>query len=139
MIIDLPDTTTNAVNKRLVRLRDEGGAIALGRVRTRGGSARASSATQPPSDSPTTSARPPTASIPAATASTAPSSVNASPRRTPWPGRSTATARTPARRSAASWSRHIDRDVRDPCTRTTGGHVPVPVPGDASVEVTSRP
>jgi len=34
MIIDLPDTTTNAVNKRLVRLRDEGGAIALGRVLT---------------------------------------------------------------------------------------------------------
>jgi glucose-6-phosphate dehydrogenase assembly protein OpcA len=34
MIIDLPGTTTNAVNKRLVRLRDEGGAIALGRVLT---------------------------------------------------------------------------------------------------------
>ncbi len=34
MIIDLPDTTTNAVNKRLVRLRDEGGAIALRRVLT---------------------------------------------------------------------------------------------------------
>ncbi|MBD8077731.1 glucose-6-phosphate dehydrogenase assembly protein OpcA [Cellulosimicrobium arenosum] len=34
MIIDLPDTTTNAVNKRLVSLRDEGGAIALGRVLT---------------------------------------------------------------------------------------------------------
>ncbi|MCF4121179.1 glucose-6-phosphate dehydrogenase assembly protein OpcA [Antribacter sp. KLBMP9083] len=34
MIIDMPDTTTNAVNKRLVRLRDEGGAVALGRVLT---------------------------------------------------------------------------------------------------------
>ncbi|MBD5787356.1 glucose-6-phosphate dehydrogenase assembly protein OpcA [Cellulosimicrobium terreum] len=34
MIIDLPETTTNAVNKRLVSLRDEGGAIALGRVLT---------------------------------------------------------------------------------------------------------
>ncbi len=34
MIINLPDTTTNAVNKRLVRLRDEGGAVALGRVLT---------------------------------------------------------------------------------------------------------
>ncbi|GII99153.1 glucose-6-phosphate dehydrogenase assembly protein OpcA [Sediminihabitans luteus] len=34
MIIDMPDTTTNAVNKRLVNLRDEGGAIALGRVLT---------------------------------------------------------------------------------------------------------
>ncbi|MCB7137409.1 glucose-6-phosphate dehydrogenase assembly protein OpcA [Cellulosimicrobium marinum] len=34
MIIDLPDTTTNAVNKRLVSLRDEGGAVALGRVLT---------------------------------------------------------------------------------------------------------
>lgn len=34
MIIDLPDTTTNAVNKRLVKLRDEGGAVALGRVLT---------------------------------------------------------------------------------------------------------
>lgn len=34
MIIDMPDTTTNQVNKRLVRLRDEGGAVALGRVLT---------------------------------------------------------------------------------------------------------
>ncbi|WP_125777631.1 glucose-6-phosphate dehydrogenase assembly protein OpcA [Antribacter gilvus] len=34
MIIDMPDTTANAVNKRLVRLRDEGGAVALGRVLT---------------------------------------------------------------------------------------------------------
>jgi len=34
MIIDLPKTTTSAVNKRLVRLRDEGGAVALGRVLT---------------------------------------------------------------------------------------------------------
>lgn len=34
MIIDLPNTTTNAVSKRLVQLRDEGGAVALGRVLT---------------------------------------------------------------------------------------------------------
>ncbi len=34
MIIDLPDTTTNAVSKRLERLREEGGAVALGRVLT---------------------------------------------------------------------------------------------------------
>jgi glucose-6-phosphate dehydrogenase assembly protein OpcA len=34
MIIDLPGTTTNDVNKRLVKLRDEGGAVALGRVLT---------------------------------------------------------------------------------------------------------
>ncbi|GAA2729498.1 glucose-6-phosphate dehydrogenase assembly protein OpcA [Cellulomonas aerilata] len=34
MIIDLPSTTTNEVNKRLVKLRDEGGAVALGRVLT---------------------------------------------------------------------------------------------------------
>ncbi|WNB87048.1 glucose-6-phosphate dehydrogenase assembly protein OpcA [Cellulomonas sp. ATA003] len=34
MIIDLPSTTTNDVNKRLVKLRDEGGAVALGRVLT---------------------------------------------------------------------------------------------------------
>jgi glucose-6-phosphate dehydrogenase assembly protein OpcA len=34
VIIDLPSTTTNAVNKRLVKLRDEGGAVALGRVLT---------------------------------------------------------------------------------------------------------
>jgi len=34
VIIDLPGTTTNDVNKRLVKLRDEGGAVALGRVLT---------------------------------------------------------------------------------------------------------
>jgi glucose-6-phosphate dehydrogenase assembly protein OpcA len=34
VIIDLPSTTTNEVNKRLVKLRDEGGAVALGRVLT---------------------------------------------------------------------------------------------------------
>ena len=34
MIIDLPDTTTRDINKRLVTARDEGGAIALGRVLT---------------------------------------------------------------------------------------------------------
>ena len=34
MIIDLPSTTTSAVNKKLVDLRDTGGAIALGRVLT---------------------------------------------------------------------------------------------------------
>ncbi|WP_277210452.1 glucose-6-phosphate dehydrogenase assembly protein OpcA [Isoptericola croceus] len=34
MIIDMPDTTTNAVSKRLDHLRDEGGAVALGRVLT---------------------------------------------------------------------------------------------------------
>ena len=34
MIIDMPSTTTNDVNKRLVKLRDEGGAVALGRVLT---------------------------------------------------------------------------------------------------------
>ncbi|GAB2473542.1 glucose-6-phosphate dehydrogenase assembly protein OpcA [Xylanimonas ulmi] len=34
MIIDMPKTTTTAVDKRLVRLRDEGGAVALGRVLT---------------------------------------------------------------------------------------------------------
>ena len=34
MIVDLPDTTTNAVIKTLIRLRDEGGAVALGRVLT---------------------------------------------------------------------------------------------------------
>jgi glucose-6-phosphate dehydrogenase assembly protein OpcA len=34
MIIDLPDTTANAVSKRLDQLRDEGGAVALGRVLT---------------------------------------------------------------------------------------------------------
>jgi glucose-6-phosphate dehydrogenase assembly protein OpcA len=34
VIIDLPSTTTNQVSKRLVKLRDEGGAVALGRVLT---------------------------------------------------------------------------------------------------------
>ncbi|MCC2313098.1 glucose-6-phosphate dehydrogenase assembly protein OpcA [Cellulomonas xiejunii] len=34
MIIDLPDTTTRDINRRLVKVRDEGGAIALGRVLT---------------------------------------------------------------------------------------------------------
>lgn len=34
MIVDLPDTTTNAVNKRIIALREEGGAITLGRVLT---------------------------------------------------------------------------------------------------------
>lgn len=34
MIIDMPETTTNQVGKRLARLRDEGGAVALGRVLT---------------------------------------------------------------------------------------------------------
>lgn len=34
MIIDLPSTTTSQVNSRLVRLRQEGGAITLGRVLT---------------------------------------------------------------------------------------------------------
>src|SRR5665647_3266430 len=34
MIVDLPDTTTSEVTKALVRLRDEGGAVALGRVLT---------------------------------------------------------------------------------------------------------
>ncbi|GAB2514658.1 glucose-6-phosphate dehydrogenase assembly protein OpcA [Paramicrobacterium agarici] len=34
MIIDIPDTTTSAISKRLVLLRDEGGVIALGRVLT---------------------------------------------------------------------------------------------------------
>ena len=34
MIIDLPDTTTRDINKRLVEERDEGGAVALGRVLT---------------------------------------------------------------------------------------------------------
>lgn len=32
MIVDLPETTTNAINKRITSLREEGGAIALGRV-----------------------------------------------------------------------------------------------------------
>jgi glucose-6-phosphate dehydrogenase assembly protein OpcA len=34
VIVDLPDTTTNAVNKRITSLREEGGAITLGRVLT---------------------------------------------------------------------------------------------------------
>ncbi len=34
MIIDLPDTTTRDINKRLVEERDEGGVVALGRVLT---------------------------------------------------------------------------------------------------------
>lgn len=34
MIVDLPDTTTNALNKRITSLREEGGAITLGRVLT---------------------------------------------------------------------------------------------------------
>jgi glucose-6-phosphate dehydrogenase assembly protein OpcA len=34
VIVDLPDTTTSAISKALVKLRDEGGAVALGRVLT---------------------------------------------------------------------------------------------------------
>ena len=34
MIIDLPGTTTSEVNRKLVELRDTGGAVALGRVMT---------------------------------------------------------------------------------------------------------
>jgi glucose-6-phosphate dehydrogenase assembly protein OpcA len=34
MIVDLPSTTTAAVNKKLVQLREHGGAVALGRVLT---------------------------------------------------------------------------------------------------------
>ena len=34
MIINLPDTTTRDINRRLIRAREEGGAIALGRVLT---------------------------------------------------------------------------------------------------------
>ena len=34
MIVDLPDTTTNDVNKKITALREEGGSIALGRVLT---------------------------------------------------------------------------------------------------------
>ncbi len=34
MIVDLPDTTTGAVAKKIVDLRDAGGAVALGRVMT---------------------------------------------------------------------------------------------------------
>ncbi len=34
MIVDIPETTTSAISKALVKLRDEGGAVALGRVLT---------------------------------------------------------------------------------------------------------
>ena len=34
MIVDLPDTTTSKISKTLVKMRDEGGAVALGRVLT---------------------------------------------------------------------------------------------------------
>ena len=34
MIVDLPETTTNDINKRITELREEGGAITLGRVLT---------------------------------------------------------------------------------------------------------
>ncbi|WP_437584874.1 glucose-6-phosphate dehydrogenase assembly protein OpcA [Paramicrobacterium sp. CJ85] len=34
MIIDMPDTTTSAISKRLVVMREEGGVVALGRVLT---------------------------------------------------------------------------------------------------------
>ncbi|WP_099022218.1 glucose-6-phosphate dehydrogenase assembly protein OpcA [Mycolicibacterium palauense] len=34
MIIDLPDTTTDVINKKLVELREEGGAVTMGRVLT---------------------------------------------------------------------------------------------------------
>ncbi|GMA26054.1 hypothetical protein GCM10025864_38130 [Luteimicrobium album] len=34
MIVHLPETTANDVGKRLVKLRDEGGAVTLGRVLT---------------------------------------------------------------------------------------------------------
>ena len=34
MIIDLPSSTTSAVNKKLVELRESGGVLALGRVLT---------------------------------------------------------------------------------------------------------
>ncbi len=34
MIVDLPDTNTGAINKKIVALREEGGAITLGRVLT---------------------------------------------------------------------------------------------------------
>lgn len=34
MIVDLPDTTTSAISKALVKVREEGGAVALGRVLT---------------------------------------------------------------------------------------------------------
>ena len=34
MIIDLPSTTTSQVNAKLVQMRQEGGAVTLGRVLT---------------------------------------------------------------------------------------------------------
>ena len=34
MIVDLPDTTVSKISKSLVNLREEGGAVALGRVLT---------------------------------------------------------------------------------------------------------
>ena len=34
MIVDLPDTTTNDINKKITGLREEGGAITMGRVLT---------------------------------------------------------------------------------------------------------
>ena len=34
MIVDLPDTNTGAINKKIVAMREEGGAITLGRVLT---------------------------------------------------------------------------------------------------------
>ena len=34
MIVDIPETTTNEINKRITQLREEGGAITLGRVLT---------------------------------------------------------------------------------------------------------
>ena len=34
VILDLPDTDTGAINKKIVQLREEGGAITLGRVLT---------------------------------------------------------------------------------------------------------
>ena len=34
MIVDLPNTTTSRISKALVRIREEGGAVALGRVLT---------------------------------------------------------------------------------------------------------
>ena len=34
MIVDLPDTTTSKISKTLVKIREEGGAVALGRVLT---------------------------------------------------------------------------------------------------------
>ena len=34
MIVDLPSSTTSAVNKKIVELRESGGVLALGRVLT---------------------------------------------------------------------------------------------------------